>query len=243
MFVTIKIKKIIGLISCIIGICLLTIGIINVNNTKAILTSSEIFEPNYIIVIDAGHGEPDGGAVSINGVREADLNLQVAKLLEEELIGLGYEVVMTRNDENNIADSDLQNGAIRKIKVSDINNRIEITNNANADMLISIHMNKFSSEKYYGWQTFYKKNSGYSQMLAENIQEGINNNIERENKRTELPIENIKLIDKSEIPAVIVECGFLSNIEDVRLLQTEEYRKQIVDGIIEGIEKFYSIDK
>lgn len=243
MFVTIKFKKILGMISCLLGIGLLTFGIINVNNKKAILTSSEIFEPNYIIVIDAGHGEPDGGAVSISGVREAHLNLQVAKLLEEELIDLGYEVVMTRNNEDNIADSDLQDSTIRKIKVADINNRIEITNNANADMLISIHMNKFSSEKYYGWQTFYKKNSPYSKMLAENIQKGINNNIERENKRTELPIENIKLIDSSKIPAVIVECGFLSNIEDVRLLQTEEYRKQIVNGIIEGIEEFYSIDK
>ncbi|MBR4110635.1 MAG: N-acetylmuramoyl-L-alanine amidase [Clostridia bacterium] len=243
MFITIKFKKIMGLISCIIGIWLLTYGVINVNNQKVIFTSSEIFEPNYIIVIDAGHGEPDGGAVSVNGIRESDLNLQVAKLLEEELIGLGYEVIMTRKDENNIADNDLQSSTIRKIKVSDINNRIDITNNSNADMLISIHMNKFSSEKYYGWQTFYKKNSSYSKILAENIQKGINNNIERENKRTELPIENIKLIDKSKIPAVIVECGFLSNIEDVRLLQTEEYRKQIVNGIIEGIEEFYSIDK
>ena len=243
MFVTIKLKKILGLISCIIGIWLLTYGVININNQKAIFTSSEIFEPNYIIVIDAGHGEPDGGAVSVNGIRESDLNLQVAKLLEEELIDLGYEVIMTRNDENNVADSDLQDSTIRKIKVSDINNRIQVTNTANADMLISIHMNKFSSEKYYGWQTFYKKNSSYSKILAENIQKGINNNIERENKRTELPIENIKLIDKSKVPAVIVECGFLSNIEDVRLLQTEEYRKQIVNGIIEGIEEFYSIDK
>ena len=141
MFITIKFKKIIGIISCIIGIWLLTYGVINVNNKKAIITSSEIFEPNYIIVIDAGHGEPDGGAVSVNGVRESMLNLEVAKLLEEELIGLGYEVVMTRKNENNVADSDLQNSTIRKIKVSDINNRIEITNKANADMLISIHMN------------------------------------------------------------------------------------------------------
>lgn len=243
MFITIKLKKVLGIISCLMGISLLIIGVININNQKTILTSSEIFEPNYIIVIDAGHGEPDGGAVSASGIRESTLNLQVAKLLEEELIDLGYEVIMTRNDENNIADSDLQNSTIRNIKVSDINNRIRITNTSNADMLISIHMNNFSSEKYYGWQTFYKKNSSYSKILAQNIQKGISNNIERENKRTELPIENIKLIDKSEIPAVIVECGFLSNLEDVRLLQTEEYRQQIVDGIVDGIEDFYNIDK
>lgn len=243
MFITIKLKKVLGIISCLMGISLLIIGVININNQKTILTSSEIFEPNYIIVIDAGHGEPDGGAVSVSEIRESDLNLEVAKLLEKDLINLGYEVIMTRKDENNIADSDLQNSTIRNIKVSDINNRIRITNTSNADMLISIHMNNFSSEKYYGWQTFYKKNSSYSKILAQNIQKGISNNIERENKRTELPIENIKLIDKSEIPAVIVECGFLSNLEDVRLLQTEEYRQQIVDGIVDGIEDFYNIDK
>ena len=85
MFVTIKFKKLLGLISCVLGIILLTCGAINVSNKRAILTSSEIFEPNYIIVIDAGHGEPDGGAVSASGIRESTLNLQVAKLLEEEL--------------------------------------------------------------------------------------------------------------------------------------------------------------
>lgn len=243
MFITIKIKKVIGLICCLMGIGILTVGIINMDREKVILTSNEIFEPNYTIVIDAGHGDPDGGAVSVNGVRESDLNLQVAKLLEEELVGLGYEVVMTRKDENNIADSNLQSTSIRKIKVSDINNRIQITNNSNADMLISIHMNKFSSEKYYGWQTFYKKDSEYSKILAENIQKGLNNNIERENRRTELPIEKIKLIDNSKMPAVIVECGFLSNLEDVRLLQTKEYQKQLVYGIIEGVEEFYNVDK
>lgn len=189
-----------------------------------------------------GHGFPDGGATSTSGIKESDINLEVAKLLEEELVKLGYEVIMTRRDENNIADSDKQS-TIRKMKVSDINNRIEIVNNSNADMLISIHMNKFSEEKYYGWQTFYKKDSELSKVLANKIQKEISNNIDRENKRMELPIDNVKLVDKSEIPAVIVECGFLSNHEDIRLLQTKEYKMQIVNGIIGGIEEFYNINK
>lgn len=189
-----------------------------------------------------GHGSPDGGATSENDIKESDINLEVAKLLEEELLKLGYEVIMTRTDENNIADSDKQD-SIRKMKVSDINNRIEIVNNSNADMLISIHMNKFSEEKYYGWQTFYKKGSELSKVLANKIQNEISKNIDRENKRTELPIDNVKLIDKSLIPSVIVECGFLSNHEDVRLLQTKEYKMQIVNGIIGGIEEFYNINK
>lgn len=243
MFIVINLKKIIALALCVIGTGLLTYGSFCNDNEKVIFTSSEIFEPNYTIVIDAGHGEPDGGAVSVSGVREADLNLQISKMLEEELIALGYDVIMTRTSEKNIANSELQNSTIRKIKVSDINNRIEIANSSNADMLISIHMNKFSQEKYYGWQTFYKKKSELSKVLAKNVQEGISNNIFRENNRTELPIDNIKLIDKCEIPAIIVECGFLSNHEDIRLLQTQEYKQQIVNGIIDGIEEFYNINK
>lgn len=243
LFVTIKLDNMFGIVCIVAGIMLLTTGVINVNSDKTILTSGEVFDPQYVIVVDAGHGEPDGGAVSASGIVEAELNLKVARKLEEKLCSLGYEVVMTRTDEKNIADDNLQNENIRKIKVSDINNRIKIANNSDADMLISIHMNMFSSEKSYGWQTFYKKNSPYSEMLARDVQAGISNNINRDNKRQELSIENVKLIDKAEIPAIIVECGFLSNIEDVRLLQTEEYREQIVKGIVEGVEKFYDADK
>ena len=82
-------------------------------------------------------------------------------------------------------------------------------------------------EKYYGWQTFYKKKSELSKVLAKNVQEGISNNISRENNRKELPIDNIKLIDKCEIPAIIVECGFLSNTEESSRLQTDEYQRKL----------------
>ena len=152
---------------------------------------------------------------------------------------LGYHIIMTRTTENNIADSDKQT-PVRTMKVSDINNRIKIVNESQADMLISIHMNNFQNPKYYGWQTFYKKNSEESKVIAENIQTGISNNINRVNDRVALAITDIKLVDKSTIPAVIVECGFLSNEEDLRLLMTDEYKQQIVAGIVEGIEKCYA---
>ena len=242
MFCVFKLRKIIGLVAMIIGIfCISFAAIENVKNgEKDIEVFSSDFEPTYTVVIDAGHGLPDGGAVSKSGVEEAGLNLEIALMLQESLDKLGYNVIMTRSSLQNIADSDKQS-SIRSIKVSDINNRISKVNESKADMLISIHMNNFENPKYYGWQTFYKKNSDDSQMIAENIQAGISNNIERENDRVALPINNIKLIDKSIIPAVIVECGFLSNDEDLRLLLTEEYKQQIVDGIVEGIEKCYEI--
>ncbi len=185
-----------------------------------------------------GHGEPDGGAVSPSGISEAGLNLSIARMLATELEKLGYHIILTRQDENNIADADKQT-PIRAMKVSDINNRIKMTNESSGDMLISIHMNNFENPKFYGWQTFYKTNSEDSEWIAQNIQTGISNHIDRENDRQILPIKNIKLIDKSEIPAVIVECGFLSNTEDLKLLLTDEYKMQLVEGIVEGIENCY----
>lgn len=239
MFCVFNLKKIIGAILTTVGTIFITIAMIKNVSQNEVEVFNVTSEPTYAIVIDAGHGEPDGGAASKGGVAEAGLNLEIALKLQETLDALGYKVIMTRTTEQNIADSDKQS-PIRKMKVSDINNRIQIVNQSNADMLISIHMNNFQDSKYYGWQTFYKKNSDVSKMIAENIQLGISNNIERKNDRVALPISDIKLIDKSEIPAVIVECGFLSNAEDLRLLLTDEYKQQIAYGIVEGIEACYS---
>jgi len=239
-FCVFNFKKVLGALFLIIGVIFTTAGMIRNNISKD--NSLEVFnngiEPTYTIVVDAGHGEPDGGAISRSGVAESGLNLAIALILEKELDALGYNVIMTRKTEENIADTDKQS-PIRSMKVSDINNRIDIVNSSDADMLISIHMNNFEDSKYYGWQTFYKKNSEESKIIAENIQAGISSNIYRENDRVALPITNIKLIDNSKIPSVIVECGFLSNEEDLRLLLTDEYKLQIVNGIIEGIEKSY----
>lgn len=239
MFCVFKMKKMVGAFLLSLGILLITVAMVINLGTEEIEVFNADSEPTYTIVIDAGHGEPDGGAVSKNGIAEAGLNLEIASRLEKELDKLGYHIIMTRTTENNIADSDKQT-PVRTMKVSDINNRIKIVNESQADMLISIHMNNFQNPKYYGWQTFYKKNSEESKVIAENIQTGISNNINRVNDRVALAITDIKLVDKSTIPAVIVECGFLSNEEDLRLLMTDEYKQQIVAGIVEGIEKCYA---
>ena len=238
LFGVFRLKKILGVLFVVLGVCFLCIGGFDFffDNVKPV--SSVAIEPGYIIVVDAGHGEPDGGAVSNGGLKESDLNLDIALILEELLVDAGYDVVMTREDENNIADSDKQ-GTIKSIKVSDLSNRVEIINGSNADMLVSIHMNKFSESSSWGWQSFYKKGSDVSKVLAEIIQRSISECIDRPNKRVALPISNIKIIDEAQIPAVIVECGFLSNNEDLSLLQTDEYREQIARGILNGIENFY----
>lgn len=201
------------------------------NLSEAMANSNQI-----TIVVDAGHGEPDGGAVASDGTKESYLNLQIAEKVEELLIENGFLVVMTRNDEHNIADADKQS-KIKETKVSDLNNRVEIANSSNADFLISIHMNKFSDSKYNGWQTFYSKTSPTGKILAENIQTEIKTSTNRENKRTPLTISGIKIVDKSTIPTVIVECGFLSNHEETELLKSDDYQYQIAEGIVNGIKK------
>ncbi len=133
-----------------------SISIISSSKENIIETSGDL--KKYKIVIDAGHGLPDGGAVSEDGILEANLNLEIATKLQEKLESCGYDIVMTRATENNIADGDKQN-SIREIKVSDLTNRVKIANESNADFMISIHMNKYSESKYFGWQTFYSKNS------------------------------------------------------------------------------------
>lgn len=126
------------------------------------------------------------------------------------------------------------------MKVSDLKNRVKLANNSGADILISIHLNKIDGEKYWGWQTFYKKSNAESRQLAESIQSSIFNTIKKENKREALAISNKYLIDNIKIPMVIVECGFLSNEEETNLLQTEDYQGKLADGILAGIIKYFN---
>ena len=143
------------LVSVFILFSAFSLSFITLLKDNIIETSGEL--KTYKIVVDAGHGLPDGGAVSPNGVEEANLNLQIAIKLQEELENNNYEVIMTRTTENSIADSDKQN-SIKQIKTSDLNNRVKIANESGADFMISIHMNKYNESKYWGWQTFYSKN-------------------------------------------------------------------------------------
>ena len=179
-----------------------------------------------VIVVDAGHGAPDGGA-SANGITESALNLIIAQKLEETLIDNGYDVIMTREDEDNIADADDQR-SITEMKRSDLNNRVKIINESDADFCISIHLNKYESSKYWGWQTFFNENSTEGKRLADNIQKCIGEFVERKNSRQALKISGIKIIDKTNIPVVIVECGFISNEEEAILLQNDEYQNKLV---------------
>ena len=177
------------------------------------------------IVLDAGHGYPDVGAESENGIEEANINLIITKKVQSLLEQSGCKVVLTRSDDNGIYD--LNSNSIREKKVSDIKNRVKIGNESSADAFISIHLNKIPQSQYYGWQTFFKENNKESEELAKSIQEELNNSIQKENKREALKISGKYIVEHIEIPITIVECGFLSNLEESNFLVQEEYQNKL----------------
>lgn len=149
----------------------------------------------------------------------------------------GATVILTRSDENGIYDLDMQ--TLREKKVSDIKNRVKIGNESSADIFVSVHLNKIPQSQYYGWQTFFKKNNEHSIKLAQSIQNSLNDSIQRENKREPLAITGKYIVEHTEIPITIVECGFLSNVEEEALLQTDEYQNRLAWGIYTGIMDYF----
>ena len=177
------------------------------------------------------------GASSDEGITEAKINLNIALKVQNLLEESGATVILTRSDDNGIYDEGSK--TIREMKVSDIKNRVKIGNESSADIFVSIHLNKIPQKQYWGWQTFFKNGSEESKKLAECLQNGLNETIQKENKRESLKIENIYIIDHVEIPTAIVECGFLSNEEEEKLLQTDEYQDKLAWGIYVGIMNYF----
>lgn len=206
------------------------------NNKKTISTVS-LPVTNKVIVIDAGHGYPDEGAESANGITESQINLNITKKVQNLLEQSGCTVVLTRSDENGIYNTESK--TIREMKISDIKNRVKIGNESSANAFISIHLNKIPQSQYYGWQTFFRANDNKSEELAKSLQEELNASIQRENKREALKIDGKYIIDHVEIPTAIIECGFLSNPEEEKLLQEDAYQNRLAWGIYNGIMDYF----
>ncbi len=173
----------------------------------------------------------------MNGIEEADINLKIALKVQNLLEQAGSTVLLTRSDENGIYDIDKK--TLRQKKVSDTKNRVKIGNESSADIFVSIHLNKIPQKQYWGWQTFFKTGNEDGKKLAQSIQNGLNETIQKENKRESLKIDNIYIIKHVEIPTAIVECGFLSNEEEEKLLQQDEYQNKLAWGIYVGIMDYF----
>lgn len=182
------------------------------------------------IVIDAGHGDWDPGKVAKDGTLEKDINLQISKYLQGYLEQSGGFVLTTRIDDT----------ALSNKKREDLKERKNIANNEEVDLLVSIHQNSFPKENVKGAQVFYYEGSEESKKLAECVQnrlkeiDSTNNRVAKENK-------DYYLLKQTTMPAIIVECGFLSNTEENNNLKNEEYQKKIAWAIYLGILDYYSM--
>ena len=222
------------IIPTIILICLL----INIGNKKedvCMVNSTAI--TSHVIVIDAGHGKPDEGATGIYGSNEEAINLKIALKLQALVEQSGGIVYLTRSDENGIYS--LDSNTTREKKVSDIKNRVEIGNQEDVEAFISIHLNKYPSEIYNGWQTFYQKDNEKSKLLADCIQKNLNNSVSKDNKRSTLVLNNVYIMEHLKKPTVTVECGFLSNEEEAKLLEEDGYQDKLAWGIYIGLQEYF----
>ena len=192
------------------------------------------------IIIDAGHGGFDGGASTDDGYPEKHINLSISIYLSDYLTALGYETLLTRTIDESLEDSGLS--TIRKRKTSDLHNRMKIMEETENAIYISIHQNHYSQEKYRGMQVFYSPSfSDESSALAESIQSYTVNALQPDNTRKiKECTSSVFLIYKAVKPAVLVECGFLSNEEEAELLQTEKYQKNIALCIAMGVQNYLS---
>lgn len=214
-----------------------TVGYIN-ESTKSVVTSA-LPSSGRVIVIDAGHGYPDGGAVGESGVLEKDLNLSIAIKLQKLLEKGGAHVLLTRADDNAVVDNLKEK--IREIKRKDLNTRRNFKNDTECDAFVSIHMNKFSDSRYSGAQVFYAKEPTESKLLSESIQSKLKEMVNPNNNRVAKTTDGtIFILKDSKVPSVIVECGFLSNSEEEALLKTDEYQDKIAFAIYSGILEYFS---
>lgn len=182
-------------------------------------------------------GVPDEGAESSSGTTEAESNLKIALKVQKLLEQSGATVILTRSDENAIYD--LDSNSLKQKKISDIHNRVKIGNESSADIFVSIHLNKIPQSQYWGWQCFYQDGNEKSLNLAKSIQNNLNEAIQKENKRVPMKLDTVYIMKHVEIPTSIVECGFLSNPEEEKLLLEDSYQDKLAWGIYNGIIDYF----
>lgn len=189
-----------------------------------------------VIGIDPGHGGIDPGAVGKNGISENEINLNIALKLKRFIEQSGGIVVITRDDKKGLYTENL--GSTKQKKTEDLKKRKEIINEGNCDIFLTIHLNSFPQSKYYGAQTFYKSRCKESKRLATIVQEELRMVLDTDNKRMPQEREDVYLLKEVEVPSILVECGFLSNSREEKLLSDERYQEKIAWAIYVGIMKY-----
>ena len=216
-------------------LCLVLLSGLFVTSEKSANVSAKATQ-RYTVIIDAGHGGFDGGAVAPDGTLEKDLNLSVALKLDSVLKIMGYDTVLVRDTDVSTADD---KGTERSQKVSDIKARLRLNEKYKDALFVSIHMNKYTSPQPHGAQVFYSQVDG-SKELAECIQRSITAGVQTDNKRVvKKTTKDIYLLYHAVIPSVIAECGFISNPNDLLKLKSDEYQLKMAAAIAAGINDYY----
>ncbi len=184
-----------------------------------------------IIYIDPGHGGIDSGT-SANGIKEKNINLLLSQILKESLEYKGYKVLLTRDGDYDLASLNSKNR-----KRDDMKKRVEMINSSNCLLYLSIHTNEFSDSSVHGAQTFYNSNNLSNKNLAIAIQNAIKNNL-KNTKREAISITDKYLTDNIQKVGCLVEIGFISNNEELSLLQDHNYLLSMSNAIIEGVEEY-----
>ena len=193
------------------------------------------------IILDAGHGGFDGGAVASDGTVEKDINLNISMKLNELLKLSGYNVIMTR--ESDTATDAIESDVISERKKSDLKERLKIINSNPDAVFVSVHLNKYTTSTASGTQVFYSPNNENSSKLGQSIQSTVISLLQNENTRTiKKGTKSTYLLYNAKIPSVIVECGFLSNSSELKLLKNEEYQSKMAFVIFSGIQEYFNLE-
>ncbi|MBZ9637069.1 N-acetylmuramoyl-L-alanine amidase CwlD [Clostridium sp. FP1] len=230
-------NKLISIVIVIVA-AMVSFMLVNLSFVKQTMNNEKLQVGSKKILIDAGHGGMDGGTSSKNGTVEKSINLSIAIKLKEKLQKLGYEVVMTREEDTGLYS---RSGTIRESYTEDLKKRCNLKKSSNCDMFISIHLNYFTESKYYGAQVWYS-NYKDSSILAAVTQKNLRIDLDPSNKRVQKPAKNAyRILRENDImPSIIVECGFLSNYEEEQKLKSDEYQQKIAESISKSIGEFYN---
>ena len=222
---------------CGMGAVFILVSFLLIGTVSKVTDASQatMAKPTKWILIDPGHGGQDGGASTVDGAHEDDINLAVSGMLYDMLTVCGYPVRMTRTEDTSIQHTDDPSG--RSWKTNDMYNRLEMYDAA--ALTVSIHQNHFSQSKYSGTQLFYSPNTPQSRDIADCIRQTVVSFLQPENKR-ELKAagDSIFLLSRTTRPAVIVECGFLSNPAEAAQMQDAVYQQQMAFSVCCGILKY-----
>ena len=203
---------------------LLLVGMIIVSKKLSqLVTSENVQAKKVVVVIDAGHGGHDPGKVGVNDALEKDINLQIAEKVKKYLEKNEIEVVMTREDD-----------VMEDTKLEDMKKRVALINKTKPVITVSIHQNSYSDPNVKGAQVFYYTDSEVSKEAASLMQEELKK-VDTENFRQIKSNSDFYMLKKTEVPTIIVECGFLSNLREAEKLVTDEYQEQMAEAICDGI--------